>query len=91
MVVLVTLPEHQRRGAGSLLMAEFCKQTDEAGHWGYVESSPLGQSTYQRFGFETQDTFSVMIEGEPYIDSCMVREPHAVSTDVTELWTLLAK
>jgi predicted acetyltransferase len=73
--VLATLPAHQRRGAASLLMAEFCKQADEAGQWSYVEASPLGRPTYQRFGFETLDTFSVVVDGEPYIDSCMVREP----------------
>lgn len=82
--VLATLPKHQRRGAGSLLMTEFCKQADEARHWGYVEASPLGRSTYQRFAFETQDTFSVVINGEPYVDSCMVREPQIVSINVTK-------
>ncbi|KAF2175611.1 acyl-CoA N-acyltransferase [Zopfia rhizophila CBS 207.26] len=82
--VLATLPKHQHRGAGSLLMTEFCKQADEAGHWSYVEASPLGRPTYQRFAFETRDTFSVVIDGEPYIDSCMVREPQIVSINVTK-------
>jgi len=77
--VLATLPQHQRRGAASLLLTEFCKQADEAGQWGYVESSPLGGPTYKRFAFETQDTFSVVINGEPYTDSCMVREPNLKS------------
>jgi len=81
--VLATVPKHQRRGAGSLLMTEFCKQADEAGQRSYVEASPLGRPTYQRFAFETQDTFSVLIDGEPYADSCMVREPQIVSTNVT--------
>ena len=82
--VLATLPKHQRRGAASLLMTEFCKQADEDGHRSYVEASPLGRPTYQRFAFETQDTFSVMIDGEPYIDSCMMREPQIVSKNVTK-------
>jgi predicted N-acetyltransferase YhbS len=82
--VLATLPEHQRRGAGSLLMTEFCKQADETGHRSYVEASALGRPTYQRFAFATQDTFSVMIDGEPYTDSCMVREPQIVSINVTK-------
>ncbi|KAF2500131.1 acyl-CoA N-acyltransferase [Lophium mytilinum] len=73
--VLATLPKHQRRGAGSLLMTEFCKQADEAGHRSYVEASPHGKPTYQRFAFEMRDTFSVVIDGEPYVDCCMVREP----------------
>ncbi|KAF2457348.1 acyl-CoA N-acyltransferase [Lineolata rhizophorae] len=79
MGVLATLPKHQRRGAASLLMTEFCKQADQARHRSYVEASPLGRPTYQRFGFETQDTFSVVIDGEPYIDCCMVREPQKPS------------
>jgi GNAT superfamily N-acetyltransferase len=77
--VLATLPKHQRRGAGSLLMTEFCKQADQAGHRSYVEASPLGKPTYQRFAFEMRDTFSVVIDGEPYIDCCMVREPQKPS------------
>ncbi|KAL1886154.1 hypothetical protein Plec18167_000083 [Paecilomyces lecythidis] len=72
---LATLPEYQRRGAGSLLMTEFCKQADETGHKSYVEASPLGRPVYQRFGFETQGTFHAMVDGEPYTDYCMVREP----------------
>ena len=60
-------------------MTEFCKQADVAGHRSYVEASPLGRGTYERFGFETQDTFSVDFDGEPYTDCCMVREPQKVS------------
>ncbi|KAI8633459.1 acyl-CoA N-acyltransferase [Xylariaceae sp. FL1651] len=77
LAALATLPKHQRRGAGSLLMTEFCRQADQEGQAGrrsYVESSPLGRPTYERFAFVTQDTFSVMIDGEPYVDYCMVRE-----------------
>jgi hypothetical protein len=60
-------------------MTEFCKQADQAGNKGYVESSPLGRTTYERFGFETRDTFSVDIDGEPYTDCCMVREVKKIS------------
>jgi hypothetical protein len=63
-------------------MTEFCKQADEAGHCSYVEASPLGRPTYQRFAFETRDSFSVAINGKPYTDSCMVREPQIVSINV---------
>lgn len=73
--VLVTLPEHQRKGAASLLMTQMCKQADEAGQLAYVESSPLGKGTYERFGFETKDMFTTMINGEPYVDCCMLRQP----------------
>ena len=74
MAVVASAPKHQRKGAGSLLMTEFCKQADQTGHRSYVEASPLGKSLYERFAFETQDTFRVVIDGQPYIDCCMVRE-----------------
>jgi predicted N-acetyltransferase YhbS len=70
-----TLPQHQRKGAASLLMTEFCKQTDAEGHWGYLEASPMGRPTYERFGFETRDEFSTLVEGGAYVNCCMVREP----------------
>jgi GNAT superfamily N-acetyltransferase len=77
--VMATLPKHQRRGAGSLLMTEFCKQADETGHRSYLEASPSGKPTYERFAFKTKDTFSVLIDGEPYTNCCMVREPQSPS------------
>ncbi|KAF2006336.1 acyl-CoA N-acyltransferase [Amniculicola lignicola CBS 123094] len=75
LAALATLPKSQRRGAGSMLMSEFCKQVDEAGHRSYVTASRLGRPTYERFSFQTQDTWEVVIDGEPYVDCCMVREP----------------
>ncbi|KAH7014177.1 acyl-CoA N-acyltransferase [Microdochium trichocladiopsis] len=73
--VLATLPQHQRRGAGSLLMGELCRQADEAGQPAYLEASPSGKSTYERFGFEAKSSFTTVINGEDYVDACMVREP----------------
>lgn len=34
---------------------------------------------YEQFAFETQDAFSVVIDGGPYIDCCVVREPQKSS------------
>jgi len=58
-----------------MLMTEFCKQADEEGHWGFLEASPAGRPTYERFGFVTRDRVSCLIDGEDYVDCCMVREP----------------
>jgi hypothetical protein len=66
-----------------MLMTELCRQIDEAGQWGYVEASPEGRSTYERFGFETKGTFSSVIDGEEYVDCCMVREPRGNAAKTT--------
>ncbi|KXJ87543.1 hypothetical protein Micbo1qcDRAFT_167539 [Microdochium bolleyi] len=72
---MATLPQHQRRGAASLLMTELCGQADAAGQCAYLEASPAGKSTYERFGFETRGSFTTVIKGEGYVDALMVREP----------------
>lgn len=73
--VLATLPQHQRRGAGSLLMGELCRRADAAKQYAYLEASPAGKPTYERFGFQVKGSFTTVIDGEGYVDSCMVREP----------------
>ena len=72
--IMATLPQHQRRGAASLLMTAFCKDADGTGHRSYLEASPKGKSTYERFGFEVKSTFSTLIDGEEYVNACMIRE-----------------
>ena len=49
---LVTLPQHERRGAGSMLVRWGCEKTDEAGVEAYVEASLMGAPMYARHGFE---------------------------------------
>jgi GNAT superfamily N-acetyltransferase len=49
---LVTLPKHERRGAGSMLVRWGCEKADEAGVEAYLEASPLGVPLYSRHGFE---------------------------------------
>lgn len=49
---LVTLSEHHRRGAGSLLLNWGRERADEAGVEMYLEASPMGQPLYARYGFE---------------------------------------
>ncbi|KAF1945662.1 acyl-CoA N-acyltransferase [Clathrospora elynae] len=49
---LVTLPDHERRGAGSMLVRWGCERADEAGVEAYLEASIMGAPMYARHGFE---------------------------------------
>ncbi|KAJ4262908.1 hypothetical protein NW762_006521 [Fusarium torreyae] len=48
---LVTHPDYQRRGAGSMLVKWGCDLADEAGVGIYVDASKAGAPLYQKFGF----------------------------------------
>jgi GNAT superfamily N-acetyltransferase len=48
---LVTLSQHERRGAGSMLVRWGCEKADEAGVQAYLEASPMGAPLYARHGF----------------------------------------
>ncbi|EMD97305.1 hypothetical protein COCC4DRAFT_140314 [Bipolaris maydis ATCC 48331] len=49
---LVTLPQHERRGAGGMLVRWGCERADEAGVVAFLEASPAGAPLYARFGFQ---------------------------------------
>lgn len=49
--VLVTHPDHHRRGAGSLLIQWGVDEMDRLGLIGYLEGSMAGRPLYERFGF----------------------------------------
>lgn len=49
--VLVTHPDHHRRGAGSLLIQWGVDEIDRLGLIGYLEASMAGRALYERFGF----------------------------------------
>lgn len=49
---LVTLPQHERKGAGSMLVRWGCERADEAGVEAYLEASLMGAPMYARHGFE---------------------------------------
>jgi hypothetical protein len=55
-------------------MRHFIAQTDSKNCVAYLEASPSGRALYEKFGFETMDTFSVDLDGNEYVDCCMVRE-----------------
>ncbi|EFQ32953.1 acetyltransferase [Colletotrichum graminicola] len=48
---LVTHPDYQRRGAGSMLLKWGCELADEDGVGAYVDASKAGKGLYERFGF----------------------------------------
>ncbi|KAF2804145.1 uncharacterized protein BDZ99DRAFT_153585 [Mytilinidion resinicola] len=50
--LLVTLPHHHRRGAGTLLLKWGLDQADAAGLPTYLEASEMGRPLYARLGFE---------------------------------------
>ena len=74
-----THPEHQRRGAGKLMMAWGVKNADSHGLVSYLEASPEGQGLYEKFGFVTEKVvdFDLSKWNGPLRDSVpiMVRQP----------------
>ena len=53
--LLQTDPQHQRRGAGSMLIKRFIDVADQLKIHAYLESSPMGQGLYTKLGFEVFD------------------------------------
>jgi GNAT superfamily N-acetyltransferase len=47
-----THPDHQRRGAGKMLMEWGCQEADRRGLEIYVEASSMGKGLYEKFGCE---------------------------------------
>jgi GNAT superfamily N-acetyltransferase len=50
--MLVTLPKHERRGAGSMLVRWGCERADAVSVVAYLEASRIGEPLYARHGFE---------------------------------------
>ncbi|KAJ9203786.1 hypothetical protein DTO164E3_2140 [Paecilomyces variotii] len=71
--MLATRPEHERRGAGSMLVQWGCDIADENGVPAYIDASKAGAPLYKKFGFEDRTEPGL---GFPGIAS-MVREPRA--------------
>ncbi len=62
--LLDTLPNHQRRGAGSMLLEWGTREADQAGLFCYLEASPAGYPLYQRYGF--LDINEMVVDFSPF-------------------------
>ncbi|QDS68092.1 hypothetical protein FKW77_010070 [Venturia effusa] len=77
--VLVTHPDHHRRGAGSMLLQWGVDEMDKLGLIGYLEASAIGNPLYERFGFE--GVRELNWDTRPYggtetdIHTVMIRQP----------------
>lgn len=49
-------PDHQRRGAGAMLVKWGCSQADKAGLPAFLEASDAGKKLYERNGFAAVHT-----------------------------------
>jgi GNAT superfamily N-acetyltransferase len=50
---LNTLPDHHRRGAGTMLLNRFVEDVDRFGLLVYLEASEAGKPLYERYGFKS--------------------------------------
>lgn len=77
--LLVTDPEHHRRGAGGLLLRWGTKIADDVQLPSFLESTLVGRPLYQRWGFEPrhEETWDLTRFGLEGTDSStvMIREP----------------
>ncbi|KAJ4296754.1 hypothetical protein N0V90_006802 [Kalmusia sp. IMI 367209] len=78
---LATHPEHQRRGAGRILLDWGVRKANEEGWRTYLDATPAGLKVYERIGFKlvkevTFDRGKWGGEGEDWW-GCMVKEPGA--------------
>ena len=77
--ILVALPEHHRRGAGSMLLKRGLERADEDGWDSYLEASPKGKGLYEKYGFGTVKRMDIDLgpwgkEGEWLRNTLMVRK-----------------
>lgn len=75
--ILVVRPEHQRRGAGRLMVRWGTERADADGLPCYVDSTPVAKRVYERYGFAEVDR--LVLEGadhggENLVETMMVRE-----------------
>ncbi|OJJ96553.1 hypothetical protein ASPACDRAFT_34357 [Aspergillus aculeatus ATCC 16872] len=76
--MLVTHPQHRRRGAATMLVRWGCELADRTGMLVYIDSTRAGVPVYEPLGFVV-----VREDAEAELFS-MVREPGAASSDVRE-------
>ena len=77
--ILVTHPNHQRKGAGSMLVKWGCDQADEHGMICALQASKPGEAVYTKHGFEMKKI--VELDLKPYgvneiaVRRGMIRQP----------------
>ncbi|KAK5115960.1 hypothetical protein LTR62_000416 [Meristemomyces frigidus] len=82
--VLVTDPQHQRRGAGTLLVKYGCDKADSLGLFAILHASPAGVGVYTKQGFEVIE--EKLLDLRPFgvdeseVRRFMIREARAVGT-----------
>lgn len=54
LVILTTDPEHERKGAGRLLLRWGCERADQEGLDCFLDATEAGKPLYERFGFVVQ-------------------------------------
>ncbi|KAF3010853.1 hypothetical protein E8E13_009035 [Curvularia kusanoi] len=75
---LVTLPQHERRGAGSMLVSWGTQKADEAGVEAYLEASPMGAPMYAKHGFEPQKKVAldlIKYGGKEVLEFILMKRP----------------
>lgn len=83
--LLITLPEHHRRGAGAMLLKWGLDQADKAQLPSYLEASDMGRPLYERLGYRpVKETFfdlsKYSSEGIER-NTVMLRDPQPVPTN----------
>ncbi|KAF2134105.1 hypothetical protein P153DRAFT_281459 [Dothidotthia symphoricarpi CBS 119687] len=77
--ILVTDPEHHRRGAGAMLIEWGTEKADDAQLPSFLEATRMGRPLYERMGFEKryEEVFDLSQYGVKGEDSStvMIREP----------------
>ncbi|USP79709.1 gnat family protein [Curvularia clavata] len=77
--ILVTHPDHHRKGAGTMLLNWGISKADSLGLPAFLESSAMGRPLYERLGFQAREvvTFDLKKYGLEGTDTntVMIREP----------------
>lgn len=60
--MVATHPDHQGKGAGSLMMRYGCERADQDHVESYLEASPEAVTLYEKFGFTEAARTDTLIE-----------------------------
>ncbi|KAJ6024371.1 acyl-CoA N-acyltransferase [Penicillium herquei] len=75
LALLVTHPQYQGRGAGSLLIRYGLNKADETQTEVYLESSPMAISLYKKFGFQEKARAEITVGDIYFWNVAMLRAP----------------